>query len=427
MRISFSHSSLLMAALFLLPAMISCDRDVFDEDKYIEVVKTLSPVDSIESTHMFRTTENYLVNINANVNTGTERVLILTGNPTAGETSYILASTYLSDGERMSIRFSAPVILTQFYAALVNSEEEYTVARFDAGQGSVDFTSPVSVRGRVRKTPSPQVYTYCFEDEEPEPGDYDYNDLVLRVSQERISETELKMNVTLAAIGSDMQLGAAIRLSGFSYEDIDTVYTKGIEDGETFDDGYDMPGDKPLPQEGLLMKAKNNDAVLRLFDDAHWAIGDPSLSIDYGQLTRMYYNVVRLTTEESQLISPRTISYYIKFKSAVTLNTFSMDMLDPFIIIKYNSATWEIHLCDYQGAQVFYEYNIVNSVKLLPWAIVIPNGTFRYPLQGYNIGYRKNGQLFGAYMTAGHSFGEWVEDHTKATDWYEYPTMNMVF
>ena len=48
-------------------------------------------------------------------------------------------------------------------------------------------------------------------------------------------------------------------------------------------------------------------------------------------------------------------------------------------------------------------------------------------VDGVNIGFAKNGALFGAYMTEGHSFGEWAANHTTAIDWYDYPTGNQVF
>ena len=39
----------------------------------------------------------------------------------------------------------------------------------------------------------------------------------------------------------------------------------------------------------------------------------------------------------------------------------------------------------------------------------------------------KEGHTFGAYPNMPHSFGEWSMDHTRATDWYEYPQENQVF
>ena len=62
----------------------------------------------------------------------------------------------------------------------------------------------------------------------------------------------------------------------------------------------------------------------------------------------------------------------------------------------------------------------------MPWAIVVP-GDFKYPIEWKVIGARKNGTLEGAYETPGHSFAEWAEDSSQATDWYLYPTAGSVY
>jgi hypothetical protein len=67
------------------------------------------------------------------------------------------------------------------------------------------------------------------------------------------------------------------------------------------------------------------------------------------------------------------------------------------------------------------------NATILPWAIVVPDGSFRYPLDGVNIGFAKEGALFGAYMTDKHAFGNWASNSGTALDWYLYPTGNMVY
>ena len=70
------------------------------------------------------------------------------------------------------------------------------------------------------------------------------------------------------------------------------------------------------------------------------------------------------------------------------------------------------------------------KIAKLPWAFRIPSGTFRWPLEGVNIGFIINGSiLFGAYATEGHSFGEWAMDRNRFLDWYldKYATPTRVF
>ena len=71
----------------------------------------------------------------------------------------------------------------------------------------------------------PLSYTYLYEEEYPEPGDYDYNDLVLRVSQQRTGEKQITINVTISAVGASKMIASCIRLVGYRFQDIDSVYT----------------------------------------------------------------------------------------------------------------------------------------------------------------------------------------------------------
>lgn len=430
---------MMLLAVVAVLAVASCRRNVFDEDKYIELVKIQSPVDSIDASHTFSTTTAYPLKVSATVitqrgnqettvNVGAKRLRILTGDPASGEAATILADVYCKDGDQLDLTFAAPVGLTQFYAALVDSVY-YTVKPFTADETSINFTNPRVTHARRLREPTNQVYTYCYEDEQPEANEYCYNDVVLRMSFERTGETEINLNVSLAAVGSSKKLSAAIRLPGYQYADIESVTTVGDEkgEGETFDGDYNVTGQAGLPQDGLLMRAnKTNEAVIRLFEDAHWAI-DPNVTMENGLITRKTYNVTKTTSVDNELVNPRSITYKIKFKSGVDLNQFRLDNIDPFVVNDYNGLMWEIHLYPFQGTEVFHEYSLVNSVKLLPWAILVPKGDFRYPILGYNIGYFKKGALFGTYMTRGHSFGEWVENQATSTDWYNYPTLNMAF
>jgi hypothetical protein len=62
----------------------------------------------------------------------------------------------------------------------------------------------------------------------------------------------------------------------------------------------------------------------------------------------------------------------------------------------------------------------------MPWAIKVP-GDFKYPIEWQKIGTRDGSSFKGAYQTAGHSFAEWAESSSSASDWYLYPTDGLVY
>jgi hypothetical protein len=174
-----------------------------------------------------------------------------------------------------------------------------------------------------------------------------------------------------------------------------------------------------------LLKAMTGDAVINLFVDAHWATGD-AMSTEYGMMQRKKYNVTKGTDETHQMMVPREIVYIVTFKDVASANGISMGQIDPFIYTEFNGAILETHTYTYRTVQALNSYP-PSEIKSLPWAFAIPYGAFRWPIDGSTIGFYIKGSNFGAYKEPGHSFGEWSMDHTKALDWYLYPTENQVF
>lgn len=413
----------LMSAVAMTTA---CSKDVYDEDVYEKLVLLMQPVDTIDANHDWQLTATYNITVDASKSDiGAESLQILSANPAAGQSTNILAQYAIADGEKKSITFAAPAICTEFYAALLDAENTYTLVYFTPNDRTVDFDSPIVTKAAVnQRLLALQAYCYCFEGEVPEPGDYDYNDIVLRISQERTSETQITLNVTLAAVGSENKIGAAIQLVGYHYNDIDSVVTT---DGATFDDGYKKQFPKMIEKDDLLLQGLEGEAIINLFEDGHWATGD-AWKNEYGYIERHYYNVSKSASSDFGIVSPRTISYVITFKNSALLDRFSLCSIDPFIITEYNGSFWETHShANYKGAQLLHRYTQNLKVKILPWSLVVPSGGFRYPLQGVNMGFYKKGVLFGAYMTQGHSFGEWAANRQTSQDWYDYPTNNQVF
>ena len=243
----------------------------------------------------------------------------------------------------------------------------------------------------------------------------------------------MRVVVQLAAVGATKQIAGAIRLVGIKYNNVESVTTVdslsfNTTNGNDFPDQMKtvMTKEKTEFYESFVSNSKTGEAVLNLFGDAHWATGD-LLEENFGMMNRKKYNVSTSVNDDYAQFVPRTITYIVTLKSSEGLNEFSMEKMDPFIIEQYNGGNFEVHQYIYRNAQILFPY-ATSKIKSLPWALCMPMGDFRWPLEGVNIGFIKNERfLYGAYQTRTHSFGEWSMDRNKAIDWYLYPTENQVF
>ncbi len=415
----------LIAGITTTLTMVSCDKNVYDEERHGELIHYYSSVDSVDQQHMWMLTQSKTLRYQIPSGSSYEELRLYTSNPLTDENAELMNTAYVSSGQSGSVSLSLPYQQDSIFAALVNGDGSSAVTSISSSQTSVDFTD--TTIGRPLSSLKPQTYTFLFEENYPEPGDYDYNDVVLRVSQQRTGENQITIGVTISAVGANKQIAGCIRLVGYRYQDIDSVYTTN---GKSFNDGINTQMLYFHKDTDFLIKGRSNEAVLNLFCDAHWAMAF-NLSADYGLFQRKKYNVSTSTGDNYQLRSTRTIKYVISFKNANALNYFTLDTLDPFIITDYNAGTWETHTEQFKSAQVLHEY-FVPDFKDLPWALMVPQSDFAYPLEGTEIGYRKKTEsgkvaMFGAYTTVGHSFGEWAEDRTRFLDWYLYPNLQLTF
>lgn len=427
------YTGKILMALGILGGLLltSCSKDVFNEDDYDEHMKKSSPVDSVDATHTWELTQDHIYVVQADANVGAKSVLILSNDPLAELSSEILSQTVIEDGGRVMMTATVPTRISDLYAALVDANGLYTVVNFPVANTVISFEKVKS--SNKMKSPKArlvqQKLVYCFEEEMPEPGDYDYNDVVLHLSREVVNSRHLIINVELAAVGGEKQLAAGLRLVGYKAEDIDSVT---IEGGGSFDLGgshYNVPLEKmasPLfKSSSLLQSGRHGEAVIYLFEDAHWAMGD-DLEVTNQIFQRKRYNVSKLYSDDYMILPTRTETYHVYFKEGQSINDFTPAMFDPFVLSPYYGTIWELHCYRDREAQVTREYSLTKS-KNLPWVLMIPYASFRYPLEGVNIGFYKNGALFGAYMNLGCSFGEWAMDRTKCLDWYTSPTFNQIF
>ena len=410
---------------------VSCNKNVFNDEDYEKILDYESPIDSIDATHNWKlfTTHNYSVTANAGYNA--KKVIVYSAYPLGSSDAEIMAQKEIGDGQTKTISVVTPLDATVLYAALEDADGKYTITRFAASASSIDFSSPMSVRQTMTTQPRLQQHTYCFEEEMPVPGDYDYNDIVLRVSQETVDSRRIQLHVELCAVGGKKQLAAGIRLVGYQYEQLDSVTTEGNQLFTLGGSNYNQEAPTGVfaiwGSQDLLQRGNHDEAAIFLFDDAHWAMGD-NITIENSSFTRKYYNVAKNSSASYELLPTRVITYNLYFKEGVNIENFSLASLDVFMIESYNGSNWEVHSYEHRSAQVKFEYTLANTkAQFMPWALVVPYSGFRYPLEGQNIGFRKQGTSFGCYSDAGHSFGEWAQHADRFHDWYFYPTQNQVY
>lgn len=423
MRNNIRTLSLLLAVGLLLTACKK--KDVFSQELYNELLTQVCPVDPIDASHYWTLTTRHAINIQVNGKVeNMESLQVLNDNPlTNGKARIMAEQSSPVEGSYYTLAFAAPAVQTTFYAALRTSDGRYAVVPFTAGTNQVNFSGMT-----VGKTDAMnrQSFTYCFEETYPRPDDYDFNDCVMRLSLQPGSHArQLRLTVSLAAVGASATVAAAVRLINYKYDDVESVTIVG---DKRFDEGYPLPLNT-LKDTETLLNSRQGDAVIRLFDDAMWCMvqNAPSSSM---MLTRYKVNVTRTSDDMHKQMAPISRTYVITFKESASLpllGSFTLLDLDPFVITAFNGANWETHTYAHRDTQVLYEYKDNNELHMT-WALCIPDDTtFRWPLEGTVMGTYKNGILTGAYRTLGHSFGEWAAKQTTATDWYLYPTTAAVY
>ncbi len=430
---SIRYTIMLAIALVVLINIGCGSNDLYDQEKAQEYSDSISPVDSIDPYHNWELTTSMVITATANQEVGAQWLQILTADPLEDNDTKIVAQVPISDGESTSLTISYTKLLTTLYAALVDEQGRYTVTTFNPEDGrQINFSDPLYTSQTPKYFPKPQTFVYCFEEEMPDlvSVDFDYNDVRLDISLERTGLKEMRIHVKLAAVGAKWQAAAAIRLRNFKYSRIDTVTTVDNASFNVNPKGTEVPDQTLVVQkkkELLLKSLREEEAVINLFCDAHWATGD--LEGDYyGQLTRKKYNVGGSGTNAVSMV-PREVTYIITFDSESGLNYLNFEALDPFIIKEFNSGIFEVHEYRLRNDYVLNEY-ITPDIVRLPWALVIPYEKFRHPLDGVNIGFIKRNIVgFGAYGYRGHSFGEWSKNRNTAQDWYlnEYASKNQVY
>lgn len=401
--------------------LVSCHRDLYDAGEHEKLIEDKSTVGDVDENHTWTLDSRRVVGVRIPEDEQCERVLVLQ----RAESGWyeVLVEHYLGESRNVNIPFSAPTLQTSFFLAVARKDGTYVLKEFTPGASLVSYTEEELAGTGTRLNLTYQTWTYCFEEDYPLPGDYDYNDVVLRVMKRRTGPCELQLSVTLSAVGGTIQMAGAIRLAGIALEDVKKVTAAGSS--------MHFKGDYPMAstlieKKDTLFAARNGDAVISLFEDAHWATGD-NLTSSYGVTSGRHYINTSVTKGGAYMTAtPRTVVYQVTFADERVLDNLAMNQLDVFIVKPYNTGIGEIHAYEYRQEQVLRKFTFTTT-KGLPWAMRIPVGNFRWPVEGLHLGYYKDNVLFGAYQELDHSFGQWAADHNAAKDWYLHPTNNLIY
>lgn len=408
----------------LLCCTTSCKKNMFNEEVYNKILQIEFPIDPVDDEQDWELTtrRTATVNVPTSLKDAT-RLMVLSDNPATNADAVIMAETNrILVGSNVLV-FAAPKARGTLYAALEQADGSLLVKSFTASDSRPSMADATQI-AKPAKALSYQTFTYCFEEDYPAPGDYDFNDCVLRIAVAPGQQSnQRKISVTLAATGGDKLIGAAINILNYKYDDIESVVE---EDGVMWDEGY--PAHRWLMDNtATFQKGRNGEAVIRLFENASWIMVRNDVD-NAGGLINYKVNVNHGEVDKYREVTPVTKTYIVTFKQEATtlLNNFTLLSLDPFVVTVYNSGTWETHTYPYKHSNILFE-GVQQNSSTMTWALCVPDGEFRWPLEGVLIGRAKDGIITGAYRQPNHAFGSWAAKKSRAQDWYLYPTETSVY
>ncbi len=414
-------NALIYSTLIALTAT-SCNKDVFDQKLYDESVNFQFMVDNVDETHDWCLTKNDTMDIQ--VSSDIYDVQILTENPYTSTTAEIAAEG-VCYGNKATLYFTLPINQTTIYIAALDKDGKYLgVVPTTYNIKEVSLSTKDLLSSTTINTPTPQTFSFLYDCNFPLPGSFDYNDMVLRIYKnlpDVANSYLVDLNVTLEACGANQLYAAAIQLEDISYDDISKVEIVG---GKPLDEGY--PLQRQFIESGnVLSRGRHGEAVINLFESAQWALAKQKDEL--GDIPVINYNVTYLDVEgKSATVIPVSATYRITFKDRAKARSLTFDRIDPFIVHQVsNGGIWEVHTYNhkfdetlrelYFGQQIVYDNHI-------SWAVVIPQGDFRYPQEGMSMANydKETGEVFGPYL----NFAEWMKNHNSYRDWYlklDYP------
>lgn len=407
----------ILAAMLLLAAS-SCKKEQFDQELYNSLVDKLFRVDGIDEKHDWLLTKDDTITVKTPDNR-IYSIQLLTGNPRTATRAEIAAEG-VCYGNQVTLAYTVPIVSTLVYVTALDNNGNYLGYKIVSfGTKEIELTvDDLDPFGGGFKKPDYQTFTYVYTADFPVPSDasFDYNDMVLRISKKTpdlSNSLSVDLTVTLSAVGTKEPYAAAIQLVDVKYDDISSVT---IVEGELMDKGYPFMR-SVLKSEEPLVRGRNGEAVINLFECSHWTYSKEKTEV--GSVLCRYFNVMRTTTEyESINGNPITVTYRINFKSREKARMLTFDRIDPFMIHQYNASNYEIHTYPHKFDEVLVHYITLREAfdNHLSWCVTIPKGDFLYPIEGAKLCSFNNviGETFGPY----EGFAGWLRNHNSNLNWY---------
>lgn len=435
-------SNVIICLAILAIGLVSCNEEYFDNDRYVSLVTEDFPVENVDAEHDWRTVRTVTATVDLSASpTGTYTLGVFDSNPNTGSSNLL---TSVAVNGSATFKFDVPIAVgDQVYLLAVGTSQ---VALNSFYTISSDNTLSVASTGESTGAASASdydemEYTFCFEDNFPSPDDYDYNDLVAGVKMEKLPagaatgdgvNDVIKLKVTLRALGTTKHIGACMRLVGLNAGVLQPEYTtEGTFYNNPLVTYTTIVPDNTRRPTSYFTALNGSDQCIVLFNDGHYAING-GVDLDRENFgVRIYYNTVKDTTYVNFMdVVEQTNEYTITFNGSGSqeFNNFTPSDIDLFMIESYNSGTYEVHTYPYKRSTVYHEWLTDNNAYTdnIPWAFMIP-GNFKYAKEGTCIGSYATNVLGGAYQIYTRSFGEWARDHTRATNWYNYPASAMIY
>lgn len=415
--------ALLYAVGCILVLFASCRDMSIDTEQRRAIIEGMFPIDTVDKFHQWDLLQSKTVTVRTDIeNDNISRVQLLSGNPYEQEDVEILAEKFAQVNDNVTLTAEIAKTESTIYAAAVNRKGKYYVVP-TKGQGSVNFSGNNVVSSGTLHEPTYQMFTYLFEEDYPLPGDFDFNDVVLRINKSTPSANMMVLTVTLAAVGSQTQLAAAIRLKDVDFDDVAEV---NIAEKERFDEDYPIER-YYIDNDQVYVRGLDGSLIINLFEDAHWVLNPVT---ENGFIKRVNINSRRYEKEnESAIVPTKTRTYTVLLKDGKTFDNSLSSMLDPFIIENNGGLNMEVHTYRYKYDEAIWHYTNGpgDEDDHVAWALLIPDSKFMYPVEEIPIGRYRNGEIYGAYSRYNHSFGQWGRDCEKSLDWWKYPTKAQVY
>lgn len=418
------HYILLLLGAVMLLTMPSCSKDQFDKDAYNQIVDSLLFIDNADPDHDWCLTKNDTITVTT-PGSSIYSVQILTSNPYTTTNAEIAAAaiTYVWDGNKASLAYTIPITQSQVWLAGLDSKGNCLgVTSFNYGTKEIELTTDMLDNSGSFEAPTYQTFTYIYESTFPMPDDFDYNDMVLRITKftpDIANSLAVDLTVKLEACGAGELYGAAIQLAGINYDDLNKVE---IVEGERFDKEYPLQR-LFITNSNTLLRGRHGEAVINLFECAQWAMSKTKDKL--GDIDAIKYNTSHQDVENvSATVTPPVVTYRLTFKDRDKARSLTYDRIDPFIIHQNtDGGIWEVHTYAHKFDETLwacfngYESAYDNHVS---WAIVIPKADFRYPIEGMSLCSFNStlGETFGPY----EGFAGWIQDHLTNLNWYVTPT-----